>query len=445
MKISKIIYNNSPTFIQNILASIKGYMINRTRYNHNFHKELHRYENNYYKPKKLLRELLESCKNTVYYKELFAEYNFNTDAEDIFRELKKLPVLKRETIINNHSGFINSNFKGKTFMIGTSGTTGTSLVFPSSYERDNKQWAVWWRYRRKLGLDLNTLCGHFGSQVIVPINNKKPPFWRNNYFGEQILFSSFHLSLETIVYYHEKINSKELTWLHGHAHNISLLSSLIIEKKLIPIESVRVVTTGADSLFIRHRKIISQAFPNAIIRQHYGMSEAVCNISEDINGELKIDQDYGYVEFIPVDVNNPSLCKIVATGFNNHPFPLIRYDTGDLATVEKTKEGDFKILQIDGRSTECLLLPDGRRISATAITNFEYTENVREVQFYQQDVYNIVMRVVKREGYSITDEKEVLRLLRERIPSNVDIFIEYVDEIERTKTGKIKYIISDIK
>ena len=202
MEMLKIIYNNSPVFIQNIMASAKGYIIKRKRFDKKFYRELYRYENNHYKPEKLLRDLLESCDNTEYYKSLFAEYNFNKDAEDIFSELKKLPVLKRETIIKNHSSFININFEGKTFMIGTSGTTGTSLVFPSSRERDNKQWAVWWRYRRKLGLELNTLCGHFGGQVIVPINNQKPPFWRINYFGKQILFSSFHLSIETIGHYH---------------------------------------------------------------------------------------------------------------------------------------------------------------------------------------------------------------------------------------------------
>lgn len=445
MEISKFIYDNSPVFVQNIMASVKGYMIKRKRFDKNFHKELHRYENGYYNPEKLLRDILKSSEQTEYYKELFKKYDFNIDAKDIFKELKKLPILKRETIVNNHSGFLNHNSKEKTYMIATSGTTAHSLIFPTSRERENKQWAVWWRYRRKLGIKLNTLCGHFGNKVIVPVKYKKPPYWRYNYFGKQVMFSALHLSLDTIVHYHNKIESKKIPWLHGHAHHISLLSSLIVEKGLTPIKSVHFVTTGADSLFIRHRKIINKAFPNAIVRQHYGLSEAVCNISEDINGDLKIDKEHGYVEFIPLDKNNPSLYRIIGTGYHNHPFPLLRYDTGDLATIEKQDDGTLKIIQIDGRTSECLHLPGGKRISATALSNFEYSPNVREAQFFQKDVHNIVMRLVVRDGYTKNDEKLVLNLLLERLPSEVNVKIEYVDEIEKTKSGKIRYIISEIK
>ncbi len=445
MEISKFIYDNSPVFVQNIMASVKGYMIKRKRFDKNFHKELHRYENGYYNPEKLLRDILKSSEQTAFYRNQFADCNINIDAADVFNELKKIPILERETIITNQPDFINNNFNGKTFMVGTSGTTAKALVFPSYNLRENRQWAVWWRYRRRLGIELNTLCGHFGNKVIVPIKNKKPPYWRSNYFGKQIMFSPFHLSLDTIEDYHTEIKNKKLTWLHGHAHHISLLSSLIVEKKLSPIESVSFVTTGSDSLFVRHRNIIGQAFPNAIVRQHYGLTEAVANISEDIDGNLKIDEEHGYVEFIPLNEKNSSLYRIIGTGYHNHAFPLLRYDTGDLATIEKNNDGTYRIVQIDGRTSECLHLPRGKRISATALSNFEYTTYVRDVQFFQQDIYNIEMRLVIREGYSEDDEKLVLKLLLDRLPSDVNVTIKYVEELEKTKSGKVKYIISEVE
>lgn len=439
------VYGCCPVFLQNILCSVKGYTIKKRRYSKHFFEELKKYETGYYKPEECLRNFLKEIKEVPFYKKLYREYHFAPDARDIYSEIKKLPVLDRETIVQNHDQILNTNFHGKTIILGSSGTTATSLVFPCSVERETKQWAVWWRYRRKLGIQLDTWCGWFGGQVVVPISTQKSPYWRINYPGRQVMFSAFHLSTHTVAEYYNEIRKRKLTWLHGHAHNITFLASLILEKKLPPIECVKYITTGADSLFNWQREIIREAFCKASIHQHYGLTEAVANISENREGILKVDEDFGYVEFLPLENAEPGLCKIIATGFNNQPFPFVRYDTGDLATVFYNEKGEVVIKQIDGRVVDSIKLPDGRRISSTSMTNFEFTTKVKEVQFYQKDVYNIVVRLVIREGYNEEEEQKVVACVRERLPEEVKIQIEYIDKVERTKSGKIRYIISDIK
>jgi phenylacetate-CoA ligase len=444
MSIVKKLYLKSPYWVQNIMCSLKGYFICKRRYNKSFYRELDRYEKGSYIPKDCLRNFLVDIKEVPYYKTQYAKYGVNLQSDDIYAELKKLPIMYRKDVIDNHSLIINTRFKGKTIQLGSSGTTATALVFPCSVERETKQWAVWWRYRRWHGIDLDTWCGWFGGQVIVPINQMKAPFWRINKPGRQVMFSAFHMTPETINYYYKEIVDRKLMWLHGHAHNTTYLASLIVEKGLPPITCVKTITTGADSLFDWQRTIMKQAFPNASIFQHYGLTEGVANISENEYGELKIDDDFGYVEFIPIDERDKSLCRIVATGYNNQPFPLVRYDTGDLATISYDENGIPIIHQIDGRTTECIKLPDGRRISSTSMTNFEFTTKVKEVQFYQKDLYNIYVRIVKRSDYDEEEEKKVIACVSERLPVNVNVHVEYVEAIEKTKSGKIKYIISEL-
>ena len=36
------------------------------------------------------------------------------------------------------------------------GTTGKGLVFWETDESLNKQWAIWWRYRRQLSIQIDT-------------------------------------------------------------------------------------------------------------------------------------------------------------------------------------------------------------------------------------------------------------------------------------------------
>lgn len=422
-----------------------GYIVhNLLLRNIKLRKEIKRYTKLKYNPDNCLREFLQGIKDVPFYKELFLKNSVNVNSESIHEELQKLPILTREEIIINYDKIINKNFKGKTVLIGSSGTTATSLVFPCEKDRKNKVLAVWWRYRNNLGIKYGTWCGLFGGNVIIPIDKKTGPYYKIDLIGRQVLFSVFHLTINSVEEYYNEIRKRNLKWLHGHAHNITLLADLIQQKNLISLDSVKFITTGADSLFDYQRNIIRKSFPNAIIRQHYGLSEGVANISEDLNGKMKVDEDYAYVEFIPIDEKDNSLCRIIGTGFNNKAFPMLRYDTGDLATVRKKSDGELEIIQIDGRTVDCIKLPGGRRISSTSMTNFEFTTNVKEVQFYQTDVYNIVVRIVRRIGYDENEEQKVVNCVRERLPENVNIKIEYIEKVERTKSGKIRYIISDI-
>lgn len=404
-----------------------------------------KYINRNVNPETALRDFLFQIKDVPYYKSIINQNRINIEAADIYTEMQKFPILKREEIIAKYDQIVNKEYKGATHQIGSSGTTATSLVFPCPLERHIKLEAIWWRSWMSLGIKFNSWMVWFGGKVIIPIEQTHGPYYKVHLTMKRVMFSAFHLTAETIHEYHQSLKQMPIEWIHGHAHNIVLLATLITENKLEKLGHIKFITTGADSLFDWQRKLIQEAFPNAIIRQVYGLTEGVASICEDINGELKVDEDFAYTEFIPLDENNPELCRIVGTGFNNPAFPMIRYETGDLATVKIDENGVRHILQIDGRTVDSIKLPNGRRISSTSMTNFEYTQQVKEVQFYQEDLYNIYVRIVKRPGYDEEEEKKVIASIRERLPQEVQIHLEYVDKIERTKNGKIRYIISNIK
>lgn len=56
----------------------------------------------------------------------------------------------------------------------------------------------------------------------------------------------------------------------------------------------------------------------------------------------------------------------------------------------------------------------------------------------------LTIRLVKRSGYSIEDEKLILLEARNRLGKNMEIEFDYVNNIPRTKNGKFKFIISDV-
>lgn len=188
---------------------------------------------------------------------------------------------------------------------------------------------------------------------------------------------------------------------------------------------------------------MKKAFPNAIIRTHYGQAEGVSTISQDIEGNWNVDMNFAITEFIPVDAANPSICHIVGTNICTTVFPLIHYDTGDIAEVE-WNGSEPKVIRIDGRQDDYISLPNGTRIGLLT-TLFLDKPNIKEAQVYQPSIEKIVLRVVKFDSYSQADENKLLFDARERFGNDVDISIDYINEIPRTKAGKFKVIVSDVQ
>jgi phenylacetate-CoA ligase len=380
----------------------------------------------------------------TFYKHTFSECGFNIDADDIYSEIKKLPIINKEIVNIDIKQFYNPDYKRKVGIGHTSGTTGGGLIFPYSVEMENKQWAIWWRYRQWHGIDLDMWCGWFGGRSIISIKNQSLPYWRINIPGKQVMFSAYHLNNNTVFDYYNEITMRQLKWLHGYPSQLSLLSSLMYESNLKPLSFVTHITFGAENVLDNQKEIIQKMFPHASLRQHYGLSEGVANISEDIHGNFIVDNDFCYIEFIPMSTENQNMCKIIGTGFCNEAFPLIRYDTGDIAEVAYLPNGLVKIVSIDGRKEDFIHLPNGVKLGRLDHI-FKNLTSVKESQIHQYDLYHIDFNVVKGIAYNKKDEENLWKEIRMRIDDSVIVKIIYVEKIERTKAGKLRFVISDIK
>lgn len=424
------------------MCSIKGYLIKRRRFNRSFFRELDKFEKRQYNCSEELFEFLLFCRNVPFY------YNIITDdlianltKDNVYDKIRLLPIISKVEVKKRISSLCTDN-KEPIISMHTSGTTGSGMIFPYSLEMENKQWAVWWRYRKGLGIQFNTWCGWFGGRTIIPSSYTGTQYWRINRPCSQVMYSAYHLTKSTVCYYHQDIKKRKLSWLHGYPSTLSLLASLINERTLEPIYTVKWITTGAENLLAHHINIIHKAFPNAMVRTHYGLAEGVANFSQDIDGIWHIDDDFCYVEFIPIDKNDPSVCKIVGTGYSNKAFPLIRYDTGDLARINWI-DGKPEIVEIFGRQEDYIELPNGSKLGRLDHI-FKDCINIKEAQIHQIRKNLVELRIVKDVHYTDKDEALLIREASERFGKDVELKISYCKQIERTKAGKVKFVVSEI-
>lgn len=449
------VYLFLPQFLQNMVISFEGRRLDKRRYGSSF-AELFRDVSgrtfipvgklNTYRMNRL-RGFLASASEVPYWKKQFSIYGVDIRASDVMTELNKLPILSKAEVKRNQELITNTNTGGEIVWCHTSGTTGSGLVFPATRTAEREQWATWWRYRYSHGVYRDTRCGYFGGRSIVPLGRKRPPYWRVNHPCHQILFSAYHLSEHTAEAYVGALVEYGVPWLHGYPSVLALLAGFIRDQGINPLPPVKVITTGAESLLPAQRRLIREVF-GAEVFQHYGQAEGAANFSECEYGRLHVDEDFSHVEFIPIP-GADGACQIIGTNWANPVFPLIRYDTGDIATLSNDECSCGRpgrlVASVDGRMEDYLVLPNGVKVGRLDHI-FKDLVHILEAQIVQFEPGQAVFRIVKgAEFENAGEEKRLLTEARKRLGPEIAIKIEYTDRIPRTSSGKIRFVVSHIQ
>lgn len=448
------LYLRMPTLLQHAFCSFWGWRIQRSRFGGIFPVLLREAESRtfwsidrlrVYRDQRL-RAFIHHCARTVpFYRRRFQEYGISPDDINGLEDLKCLPILTREEVQDFYSDLVSEAVPQQEKIIAhTSGTTGGGLRFATTLRAVQEQWATWWRYRRWHGLQMGTWCAYFGGRSVVPITQDRPPFWRYNYPGKQILFSAYHMNPNSLSAYIDELRHRRPPWFHGYPSLLALLATYILESGKDLGYQVRWVTVGAENLLKQQVDLMERAF-GVRPKQHYGMAEAVANISECEYGRLHVDEDFAAVEFVP---NPHSLgYKVIGTNFTNLATPLLRYDVKDVVTLSNDecpcgRQGRV-VESLDGRLEDYVILRNGTRIGRMDHI-FKDLVNIREAQIIQREPGVVIFRIVPRNNYSAADEVILRREATKRLGVDTEIIVEYVDRLPRSLTGKLRFVESDL-
>lgn len=439
------IYNKLPVSLQNMACTLEGLRIERQRFGREFKEKLQEYkttknlrgENLRSYQNRRLCTMIDHCYKTVpYYQKIFNSLGITNKDIRTIDDLQKLPILTREAVKEHSTELVSTAIPIRSrYIHSTGGTTGSGLKFWTTHKEESEQWAVWWRYRNDLGITREDWCGLLNGKVIVPVNMNKPPFWRVNKPGKQVFFSAAHLNKETVDLYVKEIKDRNIRWFHGYPTLIAQFASLVIEKGLDL--DFDMVTLGSENLTENQKQTIRKAF-NVSPFQHYGLTEGVANFSQRLDGTIRVDEDFSYVEFIPTEFGT----SIIGTTFTNFAMPLLRYDTGDFAELEDNQDGGFRIVKsLDGRSNDSIIRKDGSRVSSAAISLiFNSFSEIAQAQIVQkQDT--LLVRLVLIEDMSQARKNDLVNKFKERTHEDFSIEILEVDSLEKTKNGKARLVI----
>lgn len=340
--------------------------------------------------------------------------------------LNEWPILEKSEVAAKPQDFLSDEFNPRDLMeLRTSGTTGTPLAVKFSKEYHQIEMAFRWRHKAWAGVPFLSSGAYVAGHPVVPANQQKPPFWRWDSTEKRLLCSSYHLTPENLPAYAEAFQKYRPEFIHGYPSSLYLLGGY----------KPKAVFTASETLLDFQRAAIERNF-GAKVFNWYGNTEMTCNIVECAAGNLHHRTDYGVLELLDDGT-------MIVTGLNNRAMPLIRYRVGDRAVA---KAGTcacgcaFPLIeQIEGRIEDYIRTPDGRHVGRLDHL-FKDAQHVREAQIVQVKLDEIVLRVVKEDGF---DEKPVLAEARQRL-GDMKVRFEYVPAIERTAAGKFRFIVSQL-
>ncbi|HQN10311.1 MAG TPA: hypothetical protein PK569_22330, partial [Thermoanaerobaculia bacterium] len=306
--------------------------------------------------------------------------------------------------------------------------------------------------RDRAGFARGTAYASFGCQVVVPPSQRRPPFWRRNFAGNQLLFSVFHLGAATADAYLGRLADADLEYYEGYPTPMAVLAKRLMEKPRPFRKWPRAVYCTGEELQPGFREAIETAFHTRVFNQ-YGQGERVCCITEYPCGHMHYDLDFGLAEFLPTGVrttDGEEVREIVATGFFNDAAPLIRYRIGDLVVLADSGEDGCPahpgpiVREVYGRTGQVLVGRTGILFhNVTSIAR--RGRNIGALQCVQEKAGEMTVNVVPAEGWSKRDEETLRGLFRSRMGDEIELTIEIVPAIAKTPAGKTLTIVSRLR
>jgi len=452
------VYPNLPVFLQNTALSLYGLNMLRLRYAGeytSFRKWLHSVE---FASQAEVRQIQEQRLAAIIEQAfLHVDYyqrqvqNLGLSAGDInLQTLAQLPVLEKLVLKSNPQLFYANNCAdGTTTVINTSGTSGSPLDVLAAKSAVRQNYAFFSRFLAGAGVSPFDRSVTFAGRMIIPATLNNPPFHRFNAVSNTYLFSSYHLSDKNMSAYIKALEKVGPVFIDSYPSAIGTVARYINANGIAHSICPKAIVTSSETLTDQCRAEIESAF-NCKVFDQYGCAEMACFIYQCEQGSYHVAPEYGVVEVVDESgraVPNGVEGDFVMTGFVNSAMPLIRYRIGDRGALSGSLcdcgRNHPIVSSLSGRADDLIVTPEGNYVGRMDPL-FKGLQGVSAAQIIQQNIELLEVLVVPSAGYSAATELKLIESIAARVGPSMKITLRQVNEIPRSKNGKLRAVISTL-
>jgi len=406
-----------------------------------------------YQAEALSRLLDHAYENVPYYRRVFDERDLVPADIRTPGDLALLPILTREDLQKNLADLKARNYPESAFeYVTTGGSTGIPVGF--YYERGAsraKEWAFMKTQWDRVGYRFTDRCVVLRGYIVG--SARDDVYWKKALLGRWLVMSSHHMTEETLPAYVDRIRRFRPRFIQAYPSTAVVLARYMREHEIEAFPTVRAILCGSESLYPWQRSLLAGAFGCRVF-SWYGNSEQTVLAGEcEESAHYHIFPEYGVVELIGRDgrpVERPGEAgEVVATNLTNFVCPLIRYRTMDVAVLGEgpcSCGRNYPLLEkVEGRVQDFIVTGKGELLPGITMNiDTDAFDNVKQFQFYQEKVGEVILNIVKKPAFGDRDADYLFREVDRSCGDDVTITIRYVDAIPLTARGKYRYFVQNM-
>jgi phenylacetate-CoA ligase len=220
------------------------------------------------------------------------------------------------------------------------------------------------------------------------------------------------------------------------------------------LEELKAIFCFGENIYDWQREFLEKFFKCRVHGQYGHREQCVLAGTCEKSNFYHIFPDYGLVELI--DRNGQQITKedesgeIVATGFHTGIFPFIRYRTEDIATYTTYRcecGRNYPLFKlIGGRVQDFMVSKTKRLVPLMGVLQLiaKSSPNMKEYQLYQDREGEIILHIVKKEGFSDDDVHHIRENFQTRLGDEFSLSVVYMDSIPLTSRGKYQFLIQKL-
>ncbi|MEH6591101.1 MAG: hypothetical protein V7746_12625 [Halioglobus sp.] len=397
-----------------------------------------------------LKSLLIHCeKNVPYYQRIFAESGFSPESMTCVEDVKCLPVLTKDDIRANFEELKATNFNDfRPRIKETGGSTGQPLKLYHDELSHSTMWANIYRGFGFGGYRLGDKYLTIASGSLLP---KKLKFGRNFYFLFQnsLIVPSYHLEQDYVDQIADLINKKKPKFIYGYSSSLLTFARAVIASGR-EIHGLEAIFTTADMLYPKQRKIIEKAFGCSVF-DNYGCPEAgVMTFECDQHDGYHYNMESCLIEIEDADASGVG--RIISTNLTNYAFPVVRYDTGDVAAINRQGECECgrshnKVNSLLGRQRDILTLSSGKMVHGAFFNHFPGfydNEFIERYQIIQTSVDEVYVHLQLEGSHSLAELDYIVGELESVLDNLVKVTLVEGNFRDSAISKKHRTVISDV-
>ena len=279
---------------------------------------------------KLNQLVQHAYSSTEYYRRLFDNNNIKVSDIKTNSDLKKIPPLKKQDIIDNYHQLIPIDIDKTPFK---KASTGGSTGIPMQYLLDLNSWS----FANACNIiNWEKTSYRYGSRYIslgsTSINISTKQSWKHRIFyniKNKVSLNGINMSDEICASYVNLLKKKRIRYIYGYASSIYLLAKYVLENQIdINIEAC---ISTSEMLTPKYRETIIEAFQCDVIN-NYGARDGGITAYAHNPGVFEV----GYNCIVNTVDDNTGPAQL--TDLLNYAMPLINYELGDIDTIDRTNE-----------------------------------------------------------------------------------------------------------